>query len=284
MGKTDKALSSLFQDLDLVLSYLSERLPEDLVYSLSNVMMPNLIPRIITAWLEPDVPISLKDMDEFQKIIDATKAFCGRLENLKFSRFQDLQEWVQNVPRVWLSKCRESALDSIRTKLSEGLGDPKEVERAETQTVSRAEGQKFAHRGAAATNGDGWDTAWHDDNVVANSDEHTRQTNNEDDGADAWGWGDVDEDDDAEVNQETADTKLMHDDSIEEDPTAAWGWGDEEDTTNAPKNVDTTAKEPQLALSTHELTLKETYNITSMPGPVLALVLAILEDGASLVG
>ncbi|KAI3321869.1 hypothetical protein HD806DRAFT_148905 [Xylariaceae sp. AK1471] len=283
-GKADRTLSSLFQDLEIVLKYLSERLPEDLVYSLSNVMMPDLIPRIITFWLEPAVPTSLKDMDEFQKIIDTTKTFCGRLENLKFSRFEELQEWVQNVPRVWLAKCRESALALIRTKLSQGLGDPKEIERVETQTVSREEEQRFAPKGAIATNGDGWDTAWHDDEVVTNNNEQSRQTNNEDDGADAWGWGDAD-DNDAEASLETADAKPKHDDPTEEeDLVAVWGWGDEENTTDAPKDVVAANSEPQLASSTHELTLKETYNITSMPEPVLALILAILEDGALLIG
>ncbi|TGJ88125.1 hypothetical protein E0Z10_g617 [Xylaria hypoxylon] len=277
-GKADKTAPSLFQDLEFVLGYLSERLPEELVYSLSNVMMPDLIPRIVTLWLEPAVPTSLKDMDEFQKIIDATKSFCNRLEILKFCGFEELQEWVQNVPRVWLAKCRETALELIRTKLSLGLGDAKEIERVETQTVSQEEGRRLAPNSAVPTNGDGWDSAWDDSEVAANSEDLPKQPNKEDggdDGADAWGWGD---EDDNPANKTIADTNSKQNNPTEEDdPAAAWGWGDEEDPSGASKDV--TVPNP----STHELTLKETYNISSMPEPVIVLISAILEDGAFLV-
>ncbi|KAI0872278.1 hypothetical protein GGS24DRAFT_23353 [Hypoxylon argillaceum] len=287
-GKADRTVASLFQDIETVLEYLSQRLPEELIHSLSSIMMPDLMPSIITSWLEPVVPTSLKDMDEFQKIIDATKAFCTRLETLKFLGFEELQEWVQNVPRVWLSKCRETALDSIRIKLSQGLGDPKEIERVETQIVSQEEERRLAPDSAAPTNGDGWDAAWNDSEVVANTEDQPNQPKNEDggdDGADAWGWGDDgdDGDDINETNTTVADANSKHDGLTEEDAAAAWGWGDEEDATDA-KDAMMANEDARPTASTRALTLKETYNISSMPEPVIALILAILEDGASLVG
>ncbi|KAI0551086.1 hypothetical protein F4679DRAFT_179512 [Xylaria curta] len=284
-GTADKTVPSLFQDLEIVLEYLSERLPEELVYSLSNVMMPDLVPHIITSWLEPLVPTSLKDMDEFQKIIDATESFCTRLEVLGFSGFEELQEWVQNVPRVWLAKCRETALDSIRTKLSQGLGVPKEIEHVETQTVSQEEGRKLA-----PADGDGWSVAWDDSDAVSSNKEQPKQENTQDhgnegdDGADAWGWGE-DVDDDNETNTTLPETAPKQNEAAEDDdPAAAWGWGDEEDTTTAAGETSTAEKAPHPHPSTHELTLKETYNISSMPEPVIALISAILEDGACLAG
>ncbi|KAI0401342.1 hypothetical protein F4802DRAFT_434327 [Xylaria palmicola] len=284
-GKADKTVPLLFNDLQIVLEYLSERLPEELVYSLSNIMMPDLAPRIIASWLEPAVPTSLKDMDEFQEVIDATKRFCTRLGTLKFSAFEDLQEWVQNVPRVWLAKCRETALDSIRTKLSQGLGEPREIERVETQTVSKEEGRRLAPDSAPPANGDGWDAAWDDNDVVDEGQpkkpDHSDHGDGGDDGADAWGWGD----DDDEVNATATETNPKHNDPLEDDPSAAWGWGDEEEATVPVKDVTLENKEPQSTSSSHhELTLKETYNISSMPEPVIALILAVLEDAASLVG
>ncbi|KAJ2994452.1 hypothetical protein NUW58_g1553 [Xylaria curta] len=285
-GRADKTVPSLFHDLEIVLEYLSERLPEELVYSLSNIMMPDLIPHIITLWLEPAVPTSLKDMDEFQKVIDATKSFHTRLETLNFSGFEELREWVQNVPRVWLAKCRETALDSIRTKLSLGLGKPKEIERVETQIVSHEEGQRLIPNSVPPTNGDGWDAAWNDGDVATSEDQRT-QLNESDDGdggADAWGWGDDDGDDD-KPNTKAPDTNAKSNDLAEEDdPTAAWGWGDDEDLTGTAEDATAANNEPEPTPATQELTLKETYNISSMPEPVIALILAILEDGASLVG
>lgn len=250
-------------------------------------MMPELIPGIINSWLEPAVPTSLKDMDGFQKVTDATEKFCTHLKTLKFSGFEDLQEWVQNVSRVWLAKCRETALDLIRTKLSQGLGDPKEIERVETQTVSQEEGRQLAPNSAIPTNTDGWDAAWDDREVATNPENLPQQSKNEeagDDGADAWGWGD--DGNDIEADTAIADAELKHNNDLgeEEDPAAAWGWGDDEDTADVSKDVAKANNGGQLTSSTRELTLKETYNISSMPEPVIALILSILEDGASLVG
>jgi protein transport protein DSL1/ZW10 len=275
-GAADTSIPQLFQDLGTVLEYLSERLPEELVYSLSNVMMPDLIPRIISDWLEPAVPTSLEDMDEFQNIIDATRFFCGRLKKFKYSSFDDLQEWVQNLPRVWLAKCRETALDSIRTTLSQGLGEPKEIERVETQTVSQEEGKRFALNHTNPTNGEAWDAAWQDEQPSKDN-----KNEEEDDGADAWGWGD---DGEAEESPAAVAEPKQDDPSDDADVAEAWGWGDEDIATDMTENDAIENKESSQPPSTHELTLRETYNISSMPEPVLALITAILEDGASLVG
>lgn len=249
--------------------------------------MPELIPGIINSWLEPAVPTSLKDMDGFQEVTDATETFCTRLETLKFSGFEDLQEWVQNVPRVWLAKCRETALDLIRTKLSQGLGEPKEIERVETRTVSQEEGRQLAPNSAIPTNTDGWDAAWDDGEVANNAEDLPKQPKNEeagDDGADAWGWGDDDNAIEADTAVTHAEPKHNNNSNEEEDPAAAWGWGDDDDTADVSKDSTKATDKAKPTSSTRELTLKETYNISSMPEPVITLILSILEDGASLVG
>ena len=109
------------------MEYFSKRLPEDLVQSLSNVMMPDLIPRIITVWLDSAIPSSLDEMDNFQDVVEAVKHFCDALRSSHYVGFDELQGWVDNLPRVWLSKCRETALDSVRSRLAEGLGEAKVV-------------------------------------------------------------------------------------------------------------------------------------------------------------
>ncbi|KAI0381907.1 Centromere/kinetochore Zw10-domain-containing protein [Hypomontagnella monticulosa] len=281
-GSAEKTINSLFSDLDKVMIYLSDRLPEELVYSLSNVMMPDLISRIIGSWLDTAVPTSLKEMEEFQKVTEAVKAFCSRLQNLKFSGFQELQEWVDDAPRVWLSKCRETALDSVRSKLSQGLGQPKEVERVETQTVSRSEGRELVANGAAPqVDDDDWGAAaWGDEEADTKDDSNPKPDTNEDDGTDAWGWGD---DDTADEQRSAPSEQPQAEAPAEDDPTEAWGWG-EEDATEATSEEPSANATSTANRHTRELTLKETYNISSMPEPVLALVSAILEDAASLVG
>ncbi|KAI1458462.1 Centromere/kinetochore Zw10-domain-containing protein [Annulohypoxylon moriforme] len=280
-GSANKTIASLFSDLDLVMTYFSERLPEELVYSLSNVMMPDLIPRIIGTWLDISVPASLAEMDEFQQVTETVKTFCNRLQNLKFDGFQELQEWVDDAPKVWLSKCRETALDSVRTKLAQGLGQPKEVERVETQTVLRSEGKELAANGVApSANDDDWGAAWDDGEADTKQDDAKPETN-EDDGTDAWGWGE-DENAAEEPEPEAPAEQPQAEPPAEEDPTEAWGWG--EDAAETAPEEPTAAAAPSKDTQTRELTLKETYNISSMPEPVLALVSAVLEDAALLVG
>ncbi|KAI2621775.1 hypothetical protein GGR54DRAFT_599777 [Hypoxylon sp. NC1633] len=278
-GDADKTITSLFSDLDQVLTYLSERLPEELVYSLSNVMMPDLIPHVIGTWLETYVPSSLKEMDQFQTVTEAVKAFCSRLRSLKFSGFEELQDWVDDAPKVWLSKCRETALESVRTKLAQGLGYIVEVERVETQAVSRSEGKELAANGIApAGDDDDWGAAWDDGGAGAEPDADIETKLKEDDGTDAWGW----EEDERVTEQPEASTEQPGGPSGEEDPTEAWGWGEEEaaDTVLETRAAQITSV-PET--QTRDLTLKETYNISSMPETVLALVSAILDDAALLV-
>ena len=269
------------------MEYFSKRLPEDLVQSLSNVMMPDLIPRIITVWLDSAIPSSLDEMDNFQDVVEAVKHFCDALRSSHYVGFDELQEWVDNLPRVWLSKCRETALDSVRSRLAEGLGESKVVERVETQTVSRSEGKELAANGVAPD--DAWDSAWSDDEAQPDAGNEPKPgTTDEDDGADNWGWGD----DGADANVEPSAVKYLPQEKEisapgEEDAMDAWGWGDEDDTEAPPVQAAPAAEAPTKkaeASQTRELTLKETYNISSMPEPVLALISTVLEDGASLVG
>lgn len=295
-GQADKSMDSLFQDLNRLFSYFAARLPQDLIDSLSALMMPEIVSRIISVWLDSAVPASLQEMDKFEAIMATARQFCASLTELKFSGFNELQDWVENAPRVWLTKCRETALDTVRTRLSGGLGSPKQVERVEKQMVSRAEGQGLAAApataAAAATDDDDWGAAWDDEgdqpgDQAGEPDQATKNTEAtamvEEDGADAWGWGE-DGGEGGDI-QETAPTQLNQQNNADADDDAgeAWGWGEEDAPQEQPDRH--AARRPSTAPAApeqREMTLKETYNISSMPEPVLQLIFAILEDGATL--
>ncbi|KAI0123455.1 hypothetical protein BJ170DRAFT_109074 [Xylariales sp. AK1849] len=281
-GQTDRSISSLFSDLEQVMSYLSKRLPDELVKALSNVMMPDLMPRIKTVWLDSAVPVSLKEIDEFQIVIDSVRTFCNALRALNYSGFDELQEWVNDAARVWLTKCKETALDAVRAKLARGLGSAKEVERVETQEVSRSEGQELAATGApAAAHDDDWGAWDNEDDAPAQANHNAVPAINEEDGADAWGWGEDGAAEETAAHHTQANPASENAD--EDEDGAAWGWGDEQ-AAEAPRQLTTQTQAPAQRSQTREMTLKETYNISSMPEPVLALISAILEDGAFLVG
>lgn len=270
------------------MGYLAERLPDELVQSLSVVMMPDLIPRIKSVWLDSIVPSSLKEIEEFQGVLDIVRSFCTSLRGFDYTGFDDLQSWVDNAPQVWLRKCKETALDTVRTKLAQGLGNPKEVERVETQTVSRSEGAELAANGApATTDDDDWGAAWDeggdDGGLPENSQEATGNNNepeNEDDGGDAWGaWGEDDGAEEKPVEPPKSSVPEPHAD----DDDGGDDWGAWDDATAEKPAQPPAAQQPDARTQTREMTLRETYKISSMPEPVLALITAILEDGAFLI-
>lgn len=289
-GRADRSIDALFADMDKVFTYFSERLPPDLIESMSALMMPEVISRIISVWLDSAVPASLKEMDHFESIMATARQFCARLTELRFAGFNELQEWVEDAPKVWLSKCRETALDTVRVRLSQGLGSSKQVQRIEKQMVSRAEGQELAAAPATAavTEEDDWGAAWDDgeDNHDEPSkgpgvDEGSQKSAGQpdEDGADAWGWG---EDGEAQ-NTPAVQSQEPQQEAQDDDGGDAWGWG-EEDAHDQPQRTSAARQPPSASAPAEqrEMTLKETYNISSMPEPVLQLIFAILHDAAAL--
>ncbi|KAK3378363.1 hypothetical protein B0H63DRAFT_479661 [Podospora didyma] len=290
-GSADKTVESLFADLKQVFSYLVERLPPDIVETMSSTLLPEIIHKITRVWLDSIVPSSLQDMERFQDVITAARGFCDSLKSLGFSYLGELQEWTDSAPRVWLSKCREAALDAVRTNLSRGLGASKQVERVEKQMVSRSEGKQLAATHATASDDDhGWGDAWADGEEEETSQETAHNEVKDqlaeggDDGTDAWGWGVEDTTEEkpeaaTEEKPEAATEDKLDDD---EDATEAWGWGDEANNDEETDKTAKTALAPPVQGQTRELILKEVYSISSMPEPVLDLIFAIIEDGAAL--
>ncbi|POR31039.1 Is centromere binding protein at prophase [Tolypocladium paradoxum] len=291
-GQANASVDALLSDLETVFVFVARKLPSDLLQSLSSVMMADVVPKLIQQWLDPAVPSSLTDMRNFQERVQRTRAFCTALQESGYTGFDELIDWATKAPTTWLRKCRENALDTIRTKLTRGIGRSKQVEKIEKHMVSLSEGKELATTGAGAaadTNdwGEDWGDAWDDDNKEQGAEDSLPQPESqaekggtEDDGADAWGW---DDDQPAEKPPEEANAAAAVEE--EDDSADAWGWG-ETDTAVEPA-VDEKKKHKSAAgkarkEETRELILKETYNISSMPEPVLELIFAILEDGAAL--
>lgn len=298
-GQASDGIKSLLSDLGLALEMITERLPESLLEPLSRWMMPDLIQRLIQEWFDPAVPSSLTNMEGFQEMIGEVGTFCSKLVDLGYSQTDALEQWVKNAPMVWLGKCRETALDNIRTSLAKGIGESRPVEKVEKQMVSVAEGNELATTGAGAsadTNdwGAEWGAEWdeNDDPIDTKMDDQgasaRRETSkgaDEDDGADAWGWGD--EDDSRATDAHSSDRDGEANAAEEDDSAAAWGWDDEDQPMQEPQAKKSPAKPkrniaPSAQEQTRELVLKETYHISSMPDPVMELISRVLEDGATL--
>lgn len=288
-GDASRSIEALLTDLEIVFTFLSQKLPSDLLPSLGNFMMVDVIPKLIGEWLDAAVPSSLAEMDRFQAMIKRAQGFCETLTSNGYTGFADLQNWVENAPSIWLGKCRETTLDSVRSKLLNGIGEAKQVEKVEKQMVSIAEGKEITNApGTAATGeanewGADWGDAWDNDKEQDESQSGPKPKGQdsvkveEDDGADAWGWDDEDT-----TAAEPQAKKTQKQDDDEDDSAAAWGWGDDDATQEPKVEPAVQSKAPNPHDETRELVLRETYNISSMPEPVLELIYSILEDGAAL--
>jgi centromere/kinetochore protein ZW10 len=60
-GSSDGSVASLLSDLEVLLVFVAQRLPTELLNSLVGFMMPDLTPRLIQQWLNPAVPSSLSE-------------------------------------------------------------------------------------------------------------------------------------------------------------------------------------------------------------------------------
>ncbi|KAI8657879.1 hypothetical protein NCS57_01167500 [Fusarium keratoplasticum] len=288
-GDASRSVEALLTDLETVFTFLSQKLPSDLLPSLGNFMMADVIPKLIGEWLDAAVPSSLAEMDRFQAMIKRARGFCETLTSSGYTGFTDLQNWVENAPSIWLGKCRETTLDSVRSKLLNGIGEAKQVEKVEKQMVSIAEGKEITKApGTAATGeandwGADWGDAWDNDKEQDESQPRPKSKGQdsvkaeEDDGADAWGWDDEDT-----TAAEPQTKKAQKEDEDEDDSAAAWGWGDDDATQEPQVEPAVQGKTSNPHDETRELVLRETYNISSMPEPVLELIYSILEDGAAL--
>lgn len=294
-GRADQSVGALLSELGNMFTLIAAKLPADLLRSLCGFMMNDIVPRLIQNWLSPAVPSSLKDIPEFEAMVEDSRAFCTTLEEQGYTGFDELQLWVDNAPTIWLGKCRETSLDGIRARLTNGIGESKQVEKVEKHMVSLSEGKELSTTGAGATAetndwGDDWGDEWGDDDAQVDDDSKPNDTEKkeklaepqpEDDGVDAWGWDDDEGEKPTDEQNQSAGVNAYEDDSAE-----AWGWGDE-DATQEPE-PQPVPKAPSKPLAnkgqeeTRELVLKETYHISSMPEPVLELIFAILEDAAIL--
>ena len=241
--------------------------------------MPNLLSRLKSVWLSSAVPIDLEATETLQSIIQSVIDFSNLLEKQEWPGKADLMEWVEDIPRFWLGKRRQQSLDRVKSLLAGRPRTARTVERVETQFVSPKEGI-FTNAEAANE----WNAEWSDDegsvrpnpgNVGLN---HSKNTEKDEDVV-AWG---LDEFNEGEAQPQEPELR----DDCEED---AWGWGEEEEASGershaTKKALSNPSKQesngsfgaaPRTAM---EITLKETYNITSLPIELLSIIRDIIID------
>ncbi|CAG8396867.1 unnamed protein product [Penicillium salamii] len=264
--------------LSKVLGYLREHLPTLVSAALSESFIPKLSSKTISEWLSHAIPTDLDGLADFESLLDQILEFTQKIESWGWTGQEELVSWVNQAPRLWLTRRRVDSLDSVRKALAASQGTTKTVERIEIEKVSQADGALLEN----AVNDD-WDAGWDDEKEDAKSDKVTTNPDDEED-VSAWGL----DDDETEGTQEEAKAEPPTD-VEDDDADDAWGWGDEEDEgqtagsqpdpTQTPAVAKPTEKKPSVgSASPKEVTLKEVFTITDIPESVLNIVRQQIAD------
>ncbi len=273
----DRTIKSLFIDLEAIIQFLNDRLPVEIIQSLSNKMMPALSSRLIEVWLDTAVPASLDDMIDYQKALALVGDFALKLDSLKWPGVDSFHDWVSNAPKIWLNKRRETTLDWTRNQLSLGIGMPQLAERTEKRMVAREDGNHIATTGTAVTQD--WDDAWDSDGEDTPEDSSNGTKNR----------GSVEEE--RRQSSVVKPSPTLDADQQIDDAADAWGWGDDDATDVDPTPEQAIIQSPELSSPlvdqhvspiTREMTLSEKYWTSSLPRVVFSTVVNVYNDGAKL--
>ncbi|KFY26992.1 hypothetical protein V493_03754 [Pseudogymnoascus sp. VKM F-4281 (FW-2241)] len=298
-------IRELFLDLEKMIRFLSENFPPDFAQPLSSVLMPKLTTLIRETWLDSAVPVSLDHMTDFRNAIALVHEFAETISSLGWGGADNLNDWVESSPRLWVAKRRETALDSTRRQLSKGIGRTKGVERTETQIITEIIEEGFPEGRAneadeTVKREDDWDVEWSDDEDKGNedsapggADKEKSKENNTGGGSDSDGntksSSSLGRDSPKENNWTAGVLKEAAPD--DDDVADAWGWGDEDEEeapaeieekpAPAPGKVETLEPHGSREVQ-REVTLTEKYTVSSMPEPVFDTINEIIEDGVTL--
>ena len=281
---SDTTTRSLLFDIIRVIKFLNTNLLPSVAMPLSEVLMPSLISRLESGPLLASIPADLDGIPQFKETLDLVTSFASTLDTCKWQGKNRLIEWTDRAPQVWLQKRLEASLHMVRRLLSRGFGEPRAVERVETQTISRKEDMFAAHTG-----NDDWDAKWSDNGNEERPNPQPIKTSASlgeaaEEDVSAWGLEDDSTDQREELSKDHTD--------VAEDESDAWGWGDDDDNVEPTKHSDTAHHQPSSQKinghgasdgpSEREVTLREKYNITALPEQLLDIILQIFADAETL--
>ncbi|KAE8373483.1 hypothetical protein BDV26DRAFT_285103 [Aspergillus bertholletiae] len=271
---SNASVPEVLDRLTTVLGFLRQHLPAIVSDSFSSSLIPTLSSKVISYWLSSAIPTDLEGLSMFENILNYVLKFTNTIETFGWQGYEELVSWVNQAPRLWLTRRRVDSLDQVRKVLAASQGTTKRVERIEKEEISGKD------EALLENSTDDWDAGWGDDNEHETTARHSGNKEDEED-VSAWGL-----DDDTEEN--TVGTKS--DPSAEDDAADAWGWGDEDEEEQADdsqiKNMNG-AKSVNGKDSTHqdsprEVTLKEQYTVTDIPDSILGIIQQQIKDSEAI--
>lgn len=270
-------MGKLFADVNLIVGFLHNKLPRPIMTPLAALLVPSLIQRLILNWLTFNVPIDVEDITSFQEVLNLLAQFARTLDSYEWPGEETLRNWTKEIPNIWLSKHREVSLDKIRSLLIKGLGSIETVERAETQILSHQDDDLVENNCREVQQGP------EESDKRENVGDSHRARGGEEDDVSAWG---LDEDADENATQNNPQGNLARPE-VGDAEADAWGWGDDRDDGEPPKpdskeTIPTNGPLKEDERNPRQMTLKETYKITSLPKQILRIITHLVSDAEKL--
>lgn len=282
---TDLTMQKLFADMHLLVEFLYTQIPSPVSMPLSELLIPRLNSLLISQWLSVSLPTDVKAIHDFEIVLNLTLQFADHLNSYQWCGKDQLVEWANNIPQVWLNKRRGTSLDQVRCFLARGLGETEAVERVETQTFSSGD-DAFV----SATRNDDWNASWSDDEEASPAEKpilsstHERPAQSTEEEVDAWGFDDDNDDDSSK--------EVLNVSDIGNEEADAWGWKDEpeDDEAAQPKEAsqldsgksNVNGHHGAHAHAEREVTLRESYHISALPKQIFEIITQLILDAETL--
>ncbi|KAJ5725699.1 uncharacterized protein N7483_007056 [Penicillium malachiteum] len=265
-------VAETFSRVTDVLNFLRKYLPSSLSASIPPSLIPAIASKAISGWLSSAIPTTLDGLEDFENTLDSVLQFTKTIESWGWTGQEELVSWVNQAPRLWLTRRRVDSLDSVRKAIAASNGSTKQVERVEKEEVSQVEEALLEN---AAT--DDWDAEWDDDKEEAPAADQPQE-----DEEDVSAWGLDDEDDTIEPPSKPDVENAPEEDDDADD---AWGWGDDDEEKKDERQKPPLLTETKPASSKSknsaqpkEVILREVYTITDIPDSILDIMLQQIFD------
>ncbi|KAL8673724.1 MAG: hypothetical protein Q9168_001885 [Polycauliona sp. 1 TL-2023] len=266
----------LIDDLGTFIAFLTTNLPLSVVVPLSQILTPVLVERLVSLRLSVAIPADFIALQSFDSTRDEIERFSESLRSHGWPGQDQLHDWIDGIPQLWVQQRQISSLDCIRQLLHRGYGEIKTVERVETQVISQQDRIFTADAG-----NDSWDAGWSDEDVGSSPDgkANLQKTPGDQEEEDVNAWR-LNDEADEHTKLEGAAPPTESDDEND-----AWGWGDAGDTIEASKSPQGGPSPSHRAMNGHDrhkgqrqVTLKESYNTTALPAGILDLIKNVIHD------
>ncbi|KAI5292738.1 hypothetical protein KEM52_006106 [Ascosphaera acerosa] len=251
-----------------LLHFVQAKLPEEIATPVISPLTTLLSKELIPQALRTAMPTEVSAFRAFQRELERIRtSVLTNLRGLGCTTCDAVEDWSNDVPRLWLQERRALAVDETRNILWRAVKEkPRTVDFVETRAVPAVQTAGMSADEAV----DQWAENWGDDGLGR----------------------EVGRDEDRDAGSTTAvsekNTTTASDGGIDEPDDSAWGWDDD----NLVQDATTTDAPPEAAAGstpqadgtqpTSTLALTERYSISQVPDRLLALIVKQIDDSRQL--